>query len=88
MASTFPVGEETTLETISQSCGLNVIDTRRILRHAMTNHIFCEPRPGIVAHTAASRLLAENVLIRDFVGIGTEERFITAANVRRRCGAK
>jgi hypothetical protein len=84
MATTFPVDEETTFENISQRCGLNVIDTRRILRHAMTNHIFCEPRPGVVAHTAASRLLAENSLVRDFVGMGSEETFQSAAHVSER----
>jgi len=45
----------------------------------MTNHIFWEPRAGVVAHTAASKLIAENALIRDFVGIGSEERFQAAA---------
>ena len=39
----------------------------------MTNGIFCEPRPGIVAHTAASRLLAFDPAVRDFVGAGAEE---------------
>lgn len=39
----------------------------------MTNGIFCEPRPGIVAHTAASRLLVENCAVRDFVGVSVEE---------------
>ncbi len=45
----------------------------------MTNHIFCEPRPGFVAHTAASRLLAENALIQDLVGNNCEVRFPASA---------
>ena len=53
-----------------------------MLRHAMTNHVFCEPRPGVVAHTAASKVMAENTLIRDFVGIASEEKFQAAAYVR------
>lgn len=47
----------------------------------MTNHIFEEPRKGIVAHTAASRLLAEDQLMRDFVGIACEEHFPGAPRV-------
>ena len=45
----------------------------------MTDHIFCEPRPGVVAHTAASRVLSENALIQDFVGSVCEIRFPSSA---------
>jgi hypothetical protein len=81
IAHAFPVDGEATFEDISAACGLNVIDTRRILRHAMTNHIFQEVRPGTVVHTAASKLLATDPLVSDFVGIGCEERFQAAAYV-------
>lgn len=81
IATSFPINEETTFEKISAACGLNVIDLRRLLRHAMTNQIFAEPQPGIVKHTAASKLLAEDPLLWDFVGINCEERFPAAARV-------
>ena len=45
----------------------------------MTDQIFCEPRPGFVAHTAASRLMAENPLMQDFVGNVCEVRFPASA---------
>ena len=60
-----------------------MIDLKRVLRHAMTNLIFCEPRAGFIAHTAALRVLAENNLVRDFVGITCEEKFKGSACVRR-----
>lgn len=81
MVNTFPINGEATYEQISEKCGLNVIDTRRILGYAMTNHIFKEVRPGVVAHTAASKLLASDPLLTDYVGIVTEERFQAAAHV-------
>jgi len=81
IATSFPVNEEATFESISAACGLNTIDLRRLLRHAVTNQIFQEPRPGIVKHTAASKLLAEDSLMRDFVGIACEEKFPAAARV-------
>lgn len=81
IAHTFPIDTEATFEHISEKCGLNLIDTRRILRHAMTNHIFQETSPGIVAHTAASKLLATDSLVEDLVGIASEERFQAAAYV-------
>ena len=77
----FPVGEEASFETISARCGLNIIDLRRILRYAMTNYIFCEPRPGIVAHTALSAVLVHDSRTRDYIGMVCEERFPAAARV-------
>ena len=79
IASSFGIHEQVTFEALSAACQLNIEDLRRILRYAMTDHIFCEPQPGVVAHTAASRLLAENALIRDFVGNVCEVRFPASA---------
>lgn len=47
----------------------------------MTNQIFKEPRKGIVAHTVASRLLAEDQDLRDYIGMRAEEAFPAAAKV-------
>lgn len=79
IASAFGIHEQPSFEAVSATCGLNVTDLRRILRYAMTNHIFCEPRPGFVAHTAVSRLLVENPLMHDFVGNFCEVRFPASA---------
>ena len=81
LAKTFAVDRETTFESMSQASGLNVVDLQRLLRHAMTNHIFQEPRAGVVAHTATSRLLAENESIEDCIGIFAEEKFKASASV-------
>ena len=48
----------------------------------MTYRIFCEPRQGVVAHTAASKLLAENELTREWVGMVSEEMWPAAAKGR------
>ena len=79
IASIFPVHEEATFAEISNACGLDEQIVRRILRHAITKHIFKEPRKGVVAHTAASRLLAENAEIRDWVGVNTDELWQAAS---------
>lgn len=83
IAQSFPVGQEASFESISNRTGLNIIDLKRVLRHAMTNHIFCEPRADFAAHTAASKVLAENALVGDFVGMTCEEKFKGSACVRR-----
>lgn len=51
----------------------------------MTRHIFIEKTPGFVSHTAASKVLAENQLVQDFVGIQTEEKFKASAFVSDSC---
>lgn len=51
------------------------------MRYAMTNHIFCEPTPGIIAHTALSRCLAEDAALQDWIGFNSEDIFPASANV-------
>lgn len=80
MASTFPINETISFEALSTACGLNEVDLRRLVRHAMANHIFQE-QEGRVAHTAASRILAENCLMGDIMGVMCEEMFPGAARV-------
>ena len=46
----------------------------------MTNHIFCEPYPGAIAHTAASRLLATDDNLVAWVGFNSEDIFPAAAH--------
>jgi hypothetical protein len=43
------------------------------MRHAMTNHIFKEVKPNVVAHTAASRILAEDPKMNDWAGFCLED---------------
>jgi hypothetical protein len=81
IASCFHFTETISFEELSDRCGLNVIDLKRLLRLVMTRHIFTEPRPGYVSHTASSRLLAENKHVRDFSSTICEERFPASAKV-------
>lgn len=62
--SSFPVGEEATFAQIAEIVGLTEQDTRRLVRIAMTHHIFIEPRKGFVAHIAISKAIAEQPLVR------------------------
>lgn len=47
----------------------------------MTNHIFHEPEPGLIEHTAASRELAQDAALQDWVGFNAEDVFPSAARV-------
>ncbi|KAL8737029.1 MAG: hypothetical protein Q9181_002093 [Wetmoreana brouardii] len=80
LANAFPTGqEEASFDEIAQISGLPSSKVQRILRHAISNRIFCEPRTGIVAHTAASKYLATNPLMYEWIGMVTEEMWPAAS---------
>ncbi|KAH7384627.1 putative Sterigmatocystin 8-O-methyltransferase [Pyrenochaeta sp. MPI-SDFR-AT-0127] len=54
--------------------------TARLLRHAMTMRIFREPEPGMVAHTAASRVLHHSPA-NDWLQAGTTEMWPAATKM-------
>lgn len=72
LAELVPVGGETTFAEISKTTGLPERDVRRIMRHAMTRHVFKEPRKGFVSHTAMSQLLVEDAQQRDILATVTD----------------
>ena len=77
----FSLDEQVTFEELSSRVHLNVRDLRRIVRYAITNNIFSEPRPDIVAHSAVSKVLREDPVVRDFVGNVCEVRFPASSRV-------
>lgn len=79
-AKSFPLNGTTTYAQISQTVGLDEVNVRRFIRHAMTNRIFKEVSPGVVAHTATSRILAEDEPMAQWVGFCVEDIFPAAAH--------
>ncbi|KAF7865216.1 hypothetical protein EAF04_006193 [Stromatinia cepivora] len=73
IAKSFPLSSTATFEEIAQKVGLDIVNVKRFMRHAMTNRIFQEVEPNVVAHTAASKLLAEDQPMKDWVGMCVEE---------------
>ena len=67
MAASFPVNKETSFAEMARKCKLDEDDTRRVIRHATTNHIFNEPKNGVIVHTAASKALAQVPLLREWL---------------------
>jgi hypothetical protein len=66
IANKVPLNGEVSFVDLAKQCKVNMIDLRRILRYGMAfHHLFCEPREGFVAHTLASRKLAEEPLLGD-----------------------
>ncbi|KAL8654749.1 MAG: hypothetical protein Q9226_003313 [Calogaya cf. arnoldii] len=74
LASSFPNGQdEASFADIAATSGLSEDTVRRLLRHAMAFRVFQEPREGIVRHTAASKALVDVPLIRQWLGMVSEE---------------
>lgn len=66
---------------IAAAANVNRDHLRRILRQAMTNNIFCEPRVGFVAHTAESSALVRDKGTMNWIGYTVEESFPASAKV-------
>ncbi|KAH8726602.1 O-methyltransferase-domain-containing protein [Phaeosphaeriaceae sp. PMI808] len=74
IATSFPTSTTTaTYMELSDLTGVAEPNIRRIVRGALTNHVFQEKEPGKVSHTAASRFLAENKFAREWVEMYTQE---------------
>lgn len=75
-------GGHATFKEISLGTGLNESTVRRLLRHAMSYRIFHETENGTVAHTGASKYLAEKADMRSWIGMVSEEMWPAATKVR------
>ncbi|KAI0867360.1 S-adenosyl-L-methionine-dependent methyltransferase [Hypoxylon argillaceum] len=80
LAQLFPVGAEITFPELAERCRLSEPTVRQIVRHAIMLNVFCEPRPGVVAHNAVSRLLAEDDSTFGWLAANTNELWKAAAH--------
>ncbi|KAL9031759.1 MAG: hypothetical protein Q9196_000236 [Gyalolechia fulgens] len=63
---------------VAATAGLDESITRRILRHAISYRIFCEPYKGFIAHNSVSQYLAGNYHIRQWIGMVSDEMWPAA----------
>ncbi|KAK5995933.1 Chlorophenol O-methyltransferase [Cladobotryum mycophilum] len=75
--------EDLTTKVVELNDGLDIpmLNLRRLIRHAMTNRLFVEPKKGFVAHTRTSRLLLEDVPLNSWVGFMCNDLWLPIANV-------
>lgn len=76
-----PVDGSASYREIAEASGLSESLARRFLRYTMANHIFSEPSPGHVYHTAVSRMLVTDPDFFDAVGLETSELAPSASKV-------
>jgi len=75
-----PSGGQISFSDIAKQTGLSEQSVARLLRHAMTMRVFREPQLGMVAHTQASKMLADSVM-NDWLKVGTEEMWPAAVKM-------
>ncbi|KAK6516241.1 hypothetical protein TWF506_006150 [Arthrobotrys conoides] len=84
IAQSVPETGDISFEDLSSKIGIPVTKLRQVLRYAMTNHVFFEPRDGYVAHTASSFLLSnENLPPSAWIGICVDEFVHAGANASK-----
>src|SRR5262245_56157112 len=81
IASAVPLDRPISFADIAQARGVDEDILKRVLRHAMTNRIFHEPEPGLVAHTSVSALLARSPSLNDWVGYTCDETYPASAKL-------
>ncbi|OCL03487.1 S-adenosyl-L-methionine-dependent methyltransferase [Glonium stellatum] len=81
IAEAIPLNSEVSFAEVASKAGVDESQVRRVLRHAMTNNLFCEPKVGYVAHTAESSILVRDKGLHSWVGYTTEESFPSSAKL-------
>src|SRR5579862_3916688 len=69
-----PLHSEVSFGDIAVKVGLSETRLIRLLRYAMTMRVFCEPRTGFVAHTAASVAWLRTPDLSAWIAYNMEER--------------
>ncbi|EGE05489.1 cercosporin toxin biosynthesis protein [Trichophyton equinum CBS 127.97] len=74
IASNVPIDATISFADLANKCNILEHDIQRIVRYTAVHHrVFSEPQKGYVAHTAASKLLAESQVARDLMGLTFQE---------------
>ncbi|EXJ57196.1 hypothetical protein A1O7_07543 [Cladophialophora yegresii CBS 114405] len=74
-----PLDGTITYTDLASKLSLDASQLKQMLRQIMPIHVFTEPKPGHVAHTASSRLLATDAGIASYTGFMVEGTFPYAA---------
>ena len=84
IASVVPPEDQISFKDIAIATGLSESLTQRLLRHAMTMRVFCEPEPNMVAHSRASKWLSQPEC-NNWLSTGSEIMWPAVMKVRGLC---
>ncbi|OQE40150.1 hypothetical protein PENCOP_c006G05583 [Penicillium coprophilum] len=72
IAHQVPLTGDVSYDDLSMAVNVTAPVLRQVLRAGMPYHMFYEPRPGHVAHTATTKVIAREPLIKDWTGLSTD----------------
>ncbi|KAF4763270.1 hypothetical protein HAV15_001476 [Penicillium sp. str.  len=72
IAHRVPLAGDVSYDDLSKTINVGASVLRQVLRAGMPYHMFYEPRPGHVAHTATTKVMAREPLIKDWTGLYTD----------------
>ncbi|KAF7536866.1 hypothetical protein G7054_g4162 [Neopestalotiopsis clavispora] len=81
IANKVPISGGIRYEELAASIGVNRDALCRILRFGIAFRVFQEPQPGTIAHSAASRQIAEDGAMADWVGANVDDMWPSAQKV-------
>ncbi|RFU32348.1 hypothetical protein B7463_g3998, partial [Scytalidium lignicola] len=81
IAQAVPVTGSISFADLAKLTGLSELNVTRFIHRAAIHHIFIEPSPGQVSHTAASMLLATDPNMQALLGHMAEEAFPASAKI-------
>ncbi|KAF3917610.1 O-demethylpuromycin-O-methyltransferase [Arthrobotrys entomopaga] len=76
-----PKEGDISFQEIADKTALPLSKIRQVLRYAMNNRIFCEPRYGYVSHTAASVILRDDPFMQAWINYNCEDLAPSASKV-------
>ncbi|OHF00081.1 O-methyltransferase [Colletotrichum orchidophilum] len=79
VAESIPLQGAVSYADLASKTGTEVTQLKRALRHLMALHVFVEPEPGRVAHTASSKRLVESRGVRLYNEFVSRDTFKLAA---------
>jgi hypothetical protein len=80
VAQAIKLDEEISYEELSKRVNVDLRNLKRLVRHAITNNIFREPRKGYIAHNRVSRFLAEDEQMAAWIGLVNEDIWLPMAH--------
>ncbi|KAF2491084.1 putative O-methyltransferase [Lophium mytilinum] len=81
LANKLPVDGEITFRELAATIGIDCAALTRVLRLGIAYRIFKEPRPGVIAHSAASRQIADDPRVASWVGANVDDMWPAAERV-------
>ncbi|KAF2973069.1 hypothetical protein GQX73_g501 [Xylaria multiplex] len=81
VADNLEENEEATFSEVSRRCGVHEDIFKRVMRQAISKHIFKEPRDGVIAHNAASKLFRSPGLLPDYISVALDDVWPSATRM-------